>query len=159
MQTADRGWKPRPTPKDHHGSKPTGLWLSVVSEDGGDSWSDYCKTTDTPLKCWRTELLLNDDTIRWVRTPAEIDELTIEYGYCRVPEAEMFKDMIDHTRSVIYWERLAVKYSGIVIAPHCPERRRQQDLWYYTWDCASGCVWSRNAVRELGESRARSATC
>ena len=105
MQTADRGWKPRPTPKDHHGSKPTGLWLSVVSEDGGDSWSDYCKTTDTPLKCWRTELLLNDDTIRWVRTPAEIDELTIEYGYCRVPEAEMFKDMIDHTRSVIYWER------------------------------------------------------
>jgi hypothetical protein len=50
---------------------------------------------------------------------------------------ETLAEMIGTTRSRVS-----------VVAPECVERRREP-LWYYTWDCASGCVWSPNAVKEL----------
>jgi hypothetical protein len=134
---------------DHRGSKPNGVWFSVVSEeDGSDGWRDYCKANGKMLEPYRTELVLDQDAILWVRTKAEIDKLTDDYGYSPPIPAEFLKSKSDYTRSAICWKRLATKYGGIVIAPYCAERR-QKKLWYYTWDCASGCVWNSNAVREL----------
>jgi hypothetical protein len=133
---------------DHRGSKPNGMWFSIVREDGSDSWRDYCKGRGWATKSYRTELLLNRSTVLWMQTEAEIDKLTTEYGYCRVPEAEMHREMVDYTRSAICWKRLAGKYDGIVIALDCAERDQQEWYCYSTWGCASGCVWSRNAIRE-----------
>jgi hypothetical protein len=132
---------------DHRGSKPNGMWFSIVSEDGSDSWAAYCKGRGWATACCRTELFLNRSTVLCVQTKAEIDELTMKYGYCRVLEAEMHKEMIDYTRSAICWKRLAGKHDGIVIALDCAERDEQEWYCYSTWGCASGCVCRRNAIR------------
>jgi len=65
---------------DHRGSKPNGMWFSIVREDGSDSWRDYCKGRGWATKSYRTELLLNRSTVLWMQTEAEIDKLTTEYG-------------------------------------------------------------------------------
>jgi hypothetical protein len=132
---------------DSRDSKPIGLWLSVIGEDGSDSWKKYCEQTNKPLGPHRIEIVIKENVVLHVRNAAEIDKLTRTYGYfpeCREHE----KSHPDFARSAICWRRVAEKYDGIVVAPECVERRREP-LWYYTWDCASGCVWSPNAVKEL----------
>ena len=137
---------------EDRGSKPDGvMWFSVVGEDGSDGWKDHCEATGKKLQRYRTELFLHQDAIRWVQTAAEIDALTNEYGYFRAaPELRLSERKYPTT--AICWKRLADKYDGIVIAPWCAERGQQEDLWYCTWDCASGCVWKKRAVREWGPS-------
>jgi hypothetical protein len=41
----------------------------------------------------------------------------------------------------IDWERLAKEYDGVEIAPYQWQRRLSDQRWYYSWDCASGCIW------------------
>lgn len=41
--------------------------------------------------------------------------------------------------------KVAEKYGGIEITPYLWEKRLNS-MWYYGWDCASGCVWDRSAV-------------
>lgn len=44
--------------------------------------------------------------------------------------------------SGIDWKAVAKEYDGIEIDPYQYERRFSEGfLWYYGWDCASGCVW------------------
>jgi hypothetical protein len=124
---------------DHVGTKPNGLWLSVVSKDGSDSWRDYCKANARTLGRYGTELLLNEHAILWVQTNAEIDELTLEYGYC--PLSPFLRSESKYKHSAICWNRLARKYHGIVITPDCAERDQQEWYSYCTWGCPSGCVW------------------
>ena len=140
---------------EDRGSKPNGAWFSVVGEDGRDGWKDHCKATGKTLQPYRTELFLHQDAILWVRTDAEIDTLTNKYGYFPpVPGGlpKFLRSKSLYSRSAICWKRLASKYDGIVIAPWCAERGGQQTLWYSTWDCASGCVWSERAVKKWGPS-------
>jgi hypothetical protein len=132
---------------DSRGSKPIGLWLSVVEQDGTDSWQTYCETRNWRLKDCRTEIVLKENAVLHLKDAAGIDWLTKLYGY--IPECrEHEKSRPDFTRSAIRWERVAEKYGGIVIAPACVERRNENH-WYHTWDCASGCIWSPCAVTEL----------
>jgi len=47
----------------------------------------------------------------------------------------------------IAWSLVADEYQGIVIAPYVWSRRLCYGAnWYYSWDCASGCVWDASAV-------------
>ena len=49
---------------------------------------------------------------------------------------------------IIDWHAVAQAYAGIEIAPYCWSLRFEYEfLWYYGWDCASGCVWELSAVR------------
>ena len=49
----------------------------------------------------------------------------------------------------IDWPKVAERYDGIIIAPYQWSRRLDGPMWYYGWDCASGCVWRARAVLEL----------
>jgi hypothetical protein len=136
---------------DEGGIKPDGLWFSVIrDQDGSDSWRDHCKASGKTLQPYRTELLLNKETVLWVQTDAKVDEVAKEYGYLR-PPPKIPNPARNYPSTAIRWKRLARNYGGIVvvIGPHCSEYARQESLWYSTWDCASGCVWKANAVREL----------
>jgi hypothetical protein len=123
-------------------SKPVGLWFSVAMEDGNDPWLDYCKMRRWPVAPYRTEIFINDDSILHVGDAAGIDNLTSKYGF--VPLSVHTRK--PSRRSGIHWDILAQKYDGIVIAPACGERR-QEELWYYTWDVASGCIWNADGIR------------
>jgi len=133
---------------DHRGTKPNGVWFSIVGEDGRDGWMDYCNGKGIKLGQYRTEIVLNEDSVQFIGSAAEIDKLTTRYGYFPECPAEFLRSDPNYTRSAICWRRLAEEYDGIIIAPECTDRR-QENHWYYTWDCASGCIWSSNAVKEL----------
>jgi hypothetical protein len=134
---------------DHRGSKPNGIWLSVIGEDGSDSWKVYCDAKGIALKKHRTEIVIKENArILHLQNAAEVDSLTSTHGYFPECPAEFLKSDPNYVRSAICWRRVAEEYDGIVIAPECVERR-QERLWYYTWDCSSGCIWSPNAVEAL----------
>ncbi|QBI98814.1 hypothetical protein SEA_BOBBY_184 [Mycobacterium phage Bobby] len=48
----------------------------------------------------------------------------------------------------IDWGKVAADYGGIIIAPY-QWSRRMDPHWYYTWDCASGCIWNLEAIESL----------
>ena len=58
----------------------------------------------------------------------------------------------DHLRDYgcIDWRLVAEEWQGIVIAPYLWERRFDSDArWYYSWDCASGCIWDHRAIAAI----------
>jgi hypothetical protein len=134
---------------DHRGTKPNGLWLSVVGEDESDGWKNYCMDKGVTLEAYCTEVILKRDAnVLPVQNASDIDRLTNAYGHMPVCEAEFLKSDPNYNRSAICWERVAERFDGIIIAPECPERR-QVSHWYYTRDCASACIWRTNAIAEL----------
>ena len=48
----------------------------------------------------------------------------------------------------IAWEKVAAKYDGLIITPYIWQRRMELN-WYYTWDCASGCIWNVRAIKDI----------
>lgn len=48
------------------------------------------------------------------------------------------------------WAAIGKLYDGIIIAPYLWERRLNGGaMWYYGWDCASGCIWNPRAISEV----------
>jgi hypothetical protein len=47
--------------------------------------------------------------------------------------------------SYIDWPRVAERFDGVIIAPY-QWKHRLELMWYYGWDCASGCIWNARAV-------------
>lgn len=129
-------------------SKPTGLWISVEGR-GSDGWGRWCRNNNFrrgTLKT-RTEIKLKPDAnILWLKGPVDILDFTADYQ--RLPDhyPPSLHDMTMH----IDWKKVAEKYQGIIIAPYDWHLRLDSRTeWYYSWDCASGCIWDAEAVEIL----------
>jgi hypothetical protein len=48
----------------------------------------------------------------------------------------------------IDWVRVAAEYAGILIAPY-QRPVRHEIMWYYTWDCASACIWDTSIIERV----------
>lgn len=112
--------------------KPKGLWFSAG--DGEDGWEAWCRAEGFGLDRLKhkTELTFKPSAqILKISSPGELDEFYKKYkeatAYGLTPSPN--------------WEQVAREYDAIVIAPYLFERRFGK-IWYYTWDCASGCVWN-----------------
>jgi hypothetical protein len=56
----------------------------------------------------------------------------------------------------IDWYRVAEQYDGIIITPYIYERRlTEYTTWYYSWDCASGCIWNGKAIANITSKKLR----
>lgn len=123
------------------GDKPKGFW---VSDDDADwNWPVWCRANDFQLErlTWRQEVILSDHAhILFLRSIAEIDALTREYGEALLPGSCL---------RYIDWMAVCRDKQGIVITPYQWERRLDP-IWYYGWDCACGCIWDAEAVALLG---------
>lgn len=127
--------------------KPNGLWVSV---EGKDDWPSWCRSEE-----WRTEALVcathvvlrRDARILHIDTAEAL--ALFHRKYRRVPP--IYRDVPTHLRSYgVDWMRIARAYQGIIIAPYQWAMRLDSDAeWYYSWDCASGCLWDASAVSEL----------
>lgn len=122
------------------GLKPSGLWVSVGSE-----WQDWCSSEDWGLD--GTELLyrvaLNPTAkILTIESVEQLDSFTASY-----PAQEAWAQGM----GMIDWPRVATEFDGIIISPYQWSRRLGgiATLWYYGWDCASGCIWNPAAVESL----------
>ena len=112
--------------------KPIGLWYSV---DG--DWERWCEVEKTDWLEGQNvhEVMLGREKMLYVRTVEEIDAFHARY---KAKKACYY---------LIDWSPVALEYDGIEIAPYQWERRHDKKrLWYYTWDCASGCIWRPRGV-------------
>ncbi len=110
--------------------KPLGFWYSV---DG--DWERWCTSDqhDWLEGHWRHTVELGQENILRISCAAEIDSFHRRYS-------------VSSYR--VKWNVVANQYDGIQIAPYIGERRLDGETsWYYSWDCASGCIWRPKGLR------------
>ncbi len=130
--------------------KPCGVWISV--EDGEDSWFDWCKSEEFRLENLRHKysvVIAPDAKILHLKTPQEIQLFSLEYA-ANDPLDFSRRSPLHYQHAYIYkisWKKIKEKYDGIIIAPYQHSLRFDEvSSWYYTWDCASGCIWNLDKV-------------
>lgn len=129
-------------PQDREACKPNGLWVS-----DGPAWKEWCEDEEfwlDSLKFQSRVILQPDANILTLSTPTEIYDFGIQYN----------SDLPEHLRHMgtllLNWHEVTKKYQGIIITPYqwgC--RLNDMCRWYYGWDCASGCIWDIDAIKEL----------
>lgn len=115
--------------------KPKGFWYSV----NGD-WERWCRSEEPGwLKGYQHEVTLGNENLLVIRTQKQLDRFHDEYSANTPPLKK--KPYID-------WFKVARAYDGIEISQYFWDRRLDLNmLWYYTWDCASGCIWRPKGVK------------
>lgn len=128
------GWAAQP--------KPHGLWVSV---DGDDDWVSWCESENfaTGDKHHYRIHLARPESILWATDALDVRCISERYD----------KPMnLSYVRRGHYidWQRIAAEYAGIVIAPYQWSCGLAEDThWYYSWDCASGCIWDATAIDRI----------
>lgn len=134
--------------------KPMGFWVSAG--DGDDSWRGWCESER--FRLWntlhKTEIVLKPDAkILRIKGKRELDKFHKKYSDQQDYEAEIALKIYKTNagRSMyVRWADVAKEYDGIVITPYIWERRLDGPAqWYYSWDCASGCIWNADAIAEV----------
>lgn len=113
--------------------KPRGLWVSV-----DDAWEVWCRDEEYELArlTHKHKIKLRDTAnILLLDTTEKIRAFDEQY------KLNMLVEKID-------WLRVKQHYDGIIIAPY-QWSLRYELMWYYGWDCASGCIWNINAIKEI----------
>jgi hypothetical protein len=108
--------------------KPVGFWLSAEG-DGMFSWKNWCTREEfgvCGLENAARFVLAPNANVLHINNTEELDAFNNRYGSVL---AHMAKD-----------------YDGIIIAPYHWQRRNEL-IWYYSWDCASGCIWNLQAIQ------------
>lgn len=123
--------------------KPYGLWVSV--DEGSISWPDYIESSEAwacRLRVVHDVRLAPDARILLIATAEDLDAFARRYGRNERITPPDYYHYID-------WKEVAEAYQGIVIAPYRYDRRFDGGLWYYGWDCASGCIWDADAIAAI----------
>jgi hypothetical protein len=123
--------------------KPAGLWVSV---DGEQDWKEWCESEKFSVDklTIRHRVVLRDKApILTLASAQEILEFQDTYG-----KPDILNELIQSKYMAIDWPRVATEYAGIIIAPYqwC---LRMDLMWYYSWDCASGCIWDISAIERI----------
>lgn len=155
---------------DATGFKPRGLWISA---EGDDDWKSWCISERFRLSNLRHthEVHLKPQAnVLLISTLAALDDFNANYG--ADTDSQEYKEYAAAIRAKyghalpmserwfgIDWRKVAAEYKGIVIAPYQWQRRLDDKMfWYYSWDCASGCIWDVSAIAELRLTNERAVT-
>ena len=114
------------------GHKPHGFWWEV---DG--DWRRWCTEENYGHMVGNLFTVdLGRSRICTIRTVSELDAFHTRWS------APLISEPYGH--GLIRWDLVAEVWDGIEIAPYRWERRLSgaAHSWYYSWDCASGCVWN-----------------
>ena len=129
--------------KESLNMKPRGLWVSVENK-GSYGWKQWCLSEEfrvEELIMPHLVTLASNANILHISSIEELDEFNNEYKQYLIPNLGMA-----HPK----WNQVAEKYQGIIISPYLWERRFDSEmLWYYAWDCASGCIWDNTAIKSI----------
>ena len=129
--------------------KPFGFWISV---DGEQDWPTWCLSETfrgEKLRYRHRVVLKAGAPIVYIQTREQLRAFS-----------DVFKDE-KHLRDMrirlgfahnmnIMWQEVEKQYHGIIIAPYqWGSRMDDQVFWYYSWDCASGCIWNADAIESV----------
>lgn len=119
--------------------KPRGLWVS--DEDAEMGWREWCSSA---MPGWLRENVYEIELERGANVLV-VD--TLRALDCFHRKWHMTQDH-RYDQTVIQWPLLALHYDGIIITPYQWDRRLDGAVsdWYYSWDCASGCIWNPRAI-------------
>jgi hypothetical protein len=126
--------------------KPRGLWYGI-----DDAWLSWCESEQPNWigkSFWKLDV---DESKMLLLSPGDLEGFTKEYltapswAGMRPKEYALLKKLSSAT-DWIDWPRVAKRYSGIEIKPYS-WKHRMSLMWYYGWDCASGCIWRADALR------------
>jgi len=123
--------------------KPHGLWLS--NESNGLGWSDWCKGEEFKVDHlqYQTKFYVEHKKCICLTSYEDIYQFTKEY---KIDFSKHFGSPLITQINMIDWEKVKEKYSGIIITPYC-WKSRLDFLWYYGWDCESGCIWDTSILK------------
>jgi len=117
--------------------KPSGLWYSL-----GKAWITFLNDPDG-VQSWRTkrtaiishvyQIYPNDTTLK-IRTAEDFSRFEAEFA--------------TKNKEKIYWRRVANQYNGIEIR-FMPWAVHRDSVWYWHWDCSSGCIWDNKAISKI----------
>jgi hypothetical protein len=117
--------------------KPAGLWVSVEGEYDWKWWCEVEKFRIDRLKYAHEVRLKDDANILYLKSPSELMRFGEKYPNTDPKYAQLEKLM----SMFLDWTRVKQDYQGVIIAPYQWDCRFEL-MWYYGWDCASGCIWS-----------------
>ncbi len=124
------------TAKQSQDYKPQGLWYGI-----DDAWLKWCES-EMPqwIRPYNYALEIDYSKMLILATEAELLDFTDRYK-CKGGFGSFAQQLID-------WSLVAHKYSGIEIPTYFWDCRFTL-MWYYGWDCASGCIWKADAIRSV----------
>lgn len=135
------------TPSYNGVGKPCGLWVSYDENDRG--WADWCVAEGFRLDklSFRTEIILRGDArVAIIKTADDLDTFVGKYPDSTAP------DGLQHC-GCVSWYDVSRDFQGIVILDaFIPARSLGGPLWYYAWDCDSGCIWDTTAIARVEKS-------
>lgn len=126
-------------------SKPVGFW---VTDDSETNWHEWCEKNEFRLRHLACRTLVEVDPARLLILDNEADLL--EFSLAHSEPYRSASGEFGHFRDFIRWNEIYPHYAGIVISPYqwsC--RLSTLTHWYYSWDCASGCIWDLSIVKSL----------
>lgn len=133
-------------------AKPFGLWYWIGTEwlewvaSNQDNWLSerYLKHYAIELDTSQMLVLTSPDAIRKFHADFNVRKYQ---EFLELPTNDQW--ILD--RVGVNWDAVAEQYSGIEINPYRYDDLRYdiQYLWYYGWDCSSGCIWRPEIIRAL----------
>lgn len=138
-----REW-PYAQPKPSMYRKPNGFWVSV---EGEDDWKSWCENENFALSTLPNDMrvtLTEDANILFLNREADMMNFQQEFGTTE----DIDLPSHSYKQTAIKWFEVANKYQGIIIPTYLWSCRMRMD-WYYTWDCASGCIWDLSAIQKI----------
>jgi len=133
--------------------KPYGFWFSDESDFG---WSEWCKGEDFHLGNlkYQSQITISDKAnILYIRNGKQLEKFTKDYQKLPSGMKEAYEKSgfgLELGSMWIDWKKVAKKYQGIVITPYLWKYRMDINIeWYYPWDCASGCIWDKDAIESI----------
>lgn len=134
------------------GYKPEGLWISNEDDlDSELSWSQWCKGENWNLESltYEHEVQLKDDSCLIILNDCrELDEFTHEFSDTTANLGHAYGKYEQGQSTYIRWGAIQEMFDGILI-PTYQWNRRMSLMWYYSWDCGSGCIWNLDAIKSF----------
>lgn len=158
LVTLDRDRKYEQPSPDSFAHKPKGLWLSV---DGEDDWAWWCVGEGfmvDSLKHAHRVTLSDKANVLHIATQTQFVEFDNTYSVPeegRLPASHYYREL---RTDAIDWRKVVAGYDGIIIAPYQWDFRLSH-MWYYPWDCSSGCIWNLDVIESMMPYDAVLPTC
>lgn len=121
--------------------KPRGLWVS--DDDCPDNWKSWCESEEFGLERLthiHDVKLVPNANIKIISLPEELDDLSHRF---KTADCREYFYSLDWASMRSFWD-------GLIITPYIWQRRLHGPAtWYYSWDCASGCIWHPRAIESI----------
>jgi hypothetical protein len=159
--------------------KPIGLWFSIENTDNSNNigWKEWCEEGEFALdrlRCSHEIKFKENAKILYLKCEKEILDFWRKYWYipnrlkefCEYKTNFHYPDIIRISENlkipieeckrlsegVSYpaWSVISKEYDGIIISPYQWNLQFHTCFfWYHGWDCASGCVWNLDSIKEF----------